>query len=116
MNYETYTTIITDLFESVKEEQRQSKEAWKFEDWDDYVHVTVDGSEHVIYYANAWDLVHYVRQHDFKLYTDCAEWLDELGMEFTSLDKHITMMAFQILKHEVMQKVEQRFKPIEEVA
>ena len=43
------------------------------DDWHDIAHELADGSQYVIYYGMAWDLVTMIRRCDFSLFNDAED-------------------------------------------
>ena len=73
-----------------------------YSDYNDYAHECVDGSEYVIYYSKAWDLVNLVRENDYSLYCDSQPWAFDSGTEFESLEHIITIVACSIIHNAIM--------------
>lgn len=110
MTYTDFTATVQNLFDAVKSE---ATEDWTFDEWFEMAHETIDSCAEVIYTANAWDLVSSIRANCFTLFTDAEQALDDLGMEFDDIDKHMTAMAYQILMIQVMGMVEASVYPEE---
>lgn len=110
MNYNEFKTITEELFKAVVME---SQDDWSFDDWFDTAHEIVESSAEVIYTANAWDLVSSIRMNSFSLFADAEQALDDLGVEFSDIDLHMTSMAYQILMNQVMGMIEVKFYPAE---
>lgn len=73
------------------------KEAWE-DDIGDYAHECADGSEYVIYYHRAWDLVELVRRYRTDLFYEGEEWaMDTFDPKHSSLDNLITSVAYGII-------------------
>jgi hypothetical protein len=72
----------------------------------DAIHDYVDGNAYVIYYASAWDLVHYARTHDYDVYIDAEDTFTELVDDIKGLDDVITQMAYWVLFELVRRDVE----------
>ena len=76
-------------------------------EYNDYAHECADGSEYVIYYSKAWDLVNLVRENDYSLYCDSQPW----AFDFESLEHIITSVACSIITNAIMDafnKLEQK--------
>jgi hypothetical protein len=69
-----------------------------YSDYNDYAHECADGSEYVIYYSKAWDLVNLVRENDYSLYCDSQPW----AFDFESLEHIITSVACSIITNAIM--------------
>ena len=70
-------------------------------DLHDAMHEYVDGSEYVIYYGKAWELVSVMRLTDYSTY-EAATMEEELEMaNFKSLDSYICYVAYNIVYHEL---------------
>lgn len=82
----------------------------------DALHDHVDGSAYVIYYSNAWDLVHYARTHDYDVYSDAEDTFTELVDDIASLDDVITQMAYWVLFEMVRRDVERLLEGVEVAA
>jgi hypothetical protein len=67
-------------------------------EYNDYAHECADGSEYVIYYSKAWDLVNLVRENDYSLYCDSQPW----AFDFESLEHIITSVACSIITNAIM--------------
>ena len=73
-------------------------EASGHEDATDYAHEAADGSEYVIYYHAAWELVELVRSYNSDLFYAGEEWaMDTFDPKHSSLDNLITSVAYGIL-------------------
>ena len=82
-------------------------EGTDYSDYNDYAHECADGSEYVIYYSKAWDLVNLVRENDYSLYCDSQPW----AFDFESLEHIITSVACSIITNAIMDafnKLEQK--------
>ena len=73
-----------------------------YSEYNDYAHECADGSEYVIYYSKAWDLVNLVRENDYSLYCDSQPWAFDSGTEFESLEHIITIVACSIIHNAIM--------------
>jgi hypothetical protein len=73
-------------------------EGTNYSDYNDYAHERADGSEYVIYYSKAWDLVNLVRENDYSLYCDSQPW----DFDFESLEHIITIVACSIIHNAIM--------------
>ena len=73
-------------------------EGTNYSDYNDYAHERADGSEYVIYYSKAWDLVNLVRENDYSLYCDSQPW----AFDFESLEHIITIVACSIIHNAIM--------------
>lgn len=66
--------------------------------FEDYLHQTADGSEYVIYYGKAWDLVNMIRLNDYDMYQDAQSVIyDSYGNEFLDLHRHMALMAYECI-------------------
>lgn len=73
-------------------------EASGHEDATDYAHEAADGSEYVIYYHAAWDLVELVRRYRTDLFCAGEEMaMDTFDPKHSSLDNLITSVAYGII-------------------
>ena len=77
-------------------------EGTDYSDYNDYAHECADGSEYVIYYSKAWDLVNMIRACDYSLYCDSETWAVDLGTELESLDHAIVMTAYAIIHNAII--------------
>ena len=73
-----------------------------YSDYNDYAHECADGSEYVIYYSKAWDLVNMIRACDYSLYCDSESWAFDLGTDLESLDQAIVMTAYGIIHNAII--------------
>ena len=73
-----------------------------YSDYNDYAHECADGSEYVIYYSKAWDLVNMIRSNDYSLYCDSESWAFDLGTDLESLDHAIVMTAYGIIHNAII--------------
>jgi len=79
------------------------------DDWHDIAHELADGSQYVIYYGMAWDLVTMMRQQDYSLY-DCAEDSSfNYGVEFESANQMMSLIAYEIIYQHIMLTLNNRF-------
>jgi hypothetical protein len=104
MNYDEYTTTMNSLIDSAYEELKRDDT----QELSDIVHEMVDGHQWVIYYAQAWDLVSFVRQFDFSEYSEAQEILEDIGEETTDLDTLMTKTAYWIIFNVVHGAVQER--------
>jgi hypothetical protein len=72
---------------------------------EDYAHACADGSEYVIYYGKAWDLVNLVRSANYDLFNEGAEYALELGTEGKDADETMSLIAYGIIYSAVLQAV-----------
>jgi len=77
------------------------------EDATDYAHEAADGSEYVIYYGKAWDLIDTVRSYNSDLYFEGESWALDLCTRHESLDSMITSVAYGIIFTAVLEAVVQ---------
>lgn len=69
-----------------------------YSDYNDYAHECADGSEYIIYYHRAWDLVELVKRYDSNLFYAGEEWaMDTFDPKHSSLDNLITSVAYGII-------------------
>ena len=73
-----------------------------YSDYNDYAHECADGSEYVIYYSKAWDLVNLIRADNYSLYCDSESWAFDLGTEFESLDHTVAIVAYGIIHNAII--------------
>lgn len=71
----------------------------------DYAHEAADGSEFVIYYSKAWDLVNLVRSANYDLFNEGAEYVLELDTEGKDADEAMSLIAYGIIHSAVLQAV-----------
>jgi hypothetical protein len=72
---------------------------------EDYAHEAADGSEYVIYYAKAWELVTLVRESNCDLYSEGAEHASDCRSESTDLDQQMVSVAYWIIFTAVLEAV-----------
>ena len=72
---------------------------------EDYAHEAADGSEYVIYYGKAWDLVDTVRSYNSDLYFEGESWALDLCTRHESLDSMVTSVAYGIIFTAVIEAV-----------
>lgn len=76
------------------------------EDATDYAHEVADGSEYVIYYHSAWELVEMVRAYNSDLFYASEEFaMDTFDFKHSSLDNLITSVAYGIIYTTVLEAV-----------
>ena len=80
-------------------------EASGHEDATDYAHEAADGSEYVIYYGKAWDLIDTVRSYNSDLFCEGESWALDLGERHESLDSMVTSVAYGIIFTAVVEAV-----------
>ena len=86
------------------------------DDWPDIAHELADGSQYVIYYGMAWDLVTMIRQQDYSLY-DCAEdSAFNYGVEFESANQMMALIAYEIIYQHIMLTLNNKFNKMEDAA
>ena len=112
MNHSEYVQTMNSLIDSVYDEFKRDDT----QELSDIVHETVDGHQWVIYYADAWDLVSFVRQFDFSEYSDAQNIVDDIGEETAYLDTLMTKMAYWIMYNNVYGAVYERLESEEEDA
>jgi hypothetical protein len=110
MNHSEYTETMHSLIDSVYEEVKRDET----QELSDIVHETVDGHQWVIYYAQAWDLVSFVRQFDFSEYVAAQDYLEDIGEGTTDLDTLMTQMAFWIMYNIIHGAVQERLEEEED--
>jgi hypothetical protein len=69
-----------------------------YSDYNDYAHECADGSEYVIYYSKAWELVNLIRAENYSLYCDSQPW----AFDFESLEHIMTIVACSIIHNAIM--------------
>ena len=104
MNYDEYTTTMDSLIDSAYEEFKRDDT----QELSDIVHEIADSSEYVIYFGKAWDLVSFVRLHDFDEYLEAQNILEGIGEFCHELDTLMTKMAYWIIFNVVLGSVEER--------
>lgn len=68
------------------------------DDFNDYAHECADGSEYVIYYHRAWDLVELVKRYRSDLFYAGEEFaMQTFDPKHSSLDRLITLVAYGII-------------------
>jgi hypothetical protein len=95
-------SLIDSVYEEFKRDDTQ--------ELSDIVHETVDGHQWVIYYADAWDLVSFVRQFDFSEYSEAKGIVDDIGENTADLDTLMTKMAYWIMYNNVYGAVHERLE------
>jgi hypothetical protein len=80
----------------------------------DSVITQIDGSEYVIYYAKAWDLVNEIRFRDQDLYLQASEMLEDCKEGRENLDELMSLTAHWILYTMVGDKAEEILNAKEE--
>jgi len=74
-------------------------------DAQDFAHEAADGSEYVIYYRKAWDMIDIVQSCNSELSFEGEEWAMGLGEKHESLDSVITSVAYGIVYIAVVEEV-----------
>lgn len=80
-------------------------EASGHEDAAEYAHEAADGSEYVIYYSKAWELVDTVRSYNIDLFCEGEEWGMGLDHRHSSLDGIVSSVAYGIIYTAVVEAV-----------
>jgi hypothetical protein len=106
MNYSEYTQTMNALVDSVYEELKRDDTL----ELSDIVHETIDGHSWVIYYADAFELVNFVRQFDFSEYDEAQYTVENVCEPTTDLDTLIMHMAFWIMYNVVYGAVQERLE------
>ena len=75
------------------------------EDCTDYAHEAADGSEYVLYYGKAWDLIDTVRSYNSDLFCDGEAWALDLGEKHESLDSMVTSIAYGIIYTALVEQI-----------
>jgi hypothetical protein len=104
MNHSEYTTTMKSLIDSVYEEFKRDDT----QELMDICHETADSSEYVIYFGKAWDLVSFVRLHDFDEYLEAQDILEDIGEFCHELDTLMTKMAYWLIFNIVHGAVQER--------
>jgi hypothetical protein len=71
------------------------------DDWCDIVHEYADGSQYVIYYGMAWELVNMVRRCDGALFDDAQLGLDGFG-DSQDINQMMTRLAYECIYQQLM--------------
>ena len=106
MNYDEYTTTMYSLIDSVYEEFKRDDT----QELSDIVHETVDGHQWVIYYAQALDLVSFVRRIDFDEYVEAQSILEDIGELTADLDTLASQLAYWIMYNNIYGAVQERLE------
>lgn len=83
-------------------------------DWDgdqdlhDFCHEQADGSEYVIYYGNAWQLVDLMRWHCRSTFDSAEDAAFNTGVEITSTDQLMTLLAYELIYQELSLAVQEK--------
>lgn len=72
---------------------------------EDFAHEVTDGSEYVIYYAKAWEIVSIVRDANYDLYSEGSEHASDCQGDYSDLDTQMASVAYWIIFTSVMQAV-----------
>ncbi len=72
------------------------------DDWSDIVHEHADGSQYVIYYGMAWELVNMVRKYDYALFEDAQQGLYGLELECSEVNKAMSILAYEVIYQQLM--------------
>lgn len=82
-------------------------------DWDgeqdlhDFCHEQADGSEYVIYYGKAWQLVDMIRWNDRSIFDAAEDAAFNHGTTFESADQMMTLIAYEIIYQELSLAVQE---------
>lgn len=71
----------------------------------DYAHECADGSQWAIYYGHAWNLVNAARLVRHSDLEQAESDIEEIGFEFESLDKTMTLLAYQLTYSEIVNQI-----------
>jgi hypothetical protein len=72
----------------------------------DFCYEQAEGSEYVIYYGKAWDLVNMIRCSDYNLLDDA-----ELAIEhvpFENINQTMSLLAYEIIYQQLLLAVEEK--------
>jgi hypothetical protein len=86
----------TEFEADIIEMASQLKSEYDLADALDHVHETVDGLENVIYYFQAWEFVHMIRNENFSLYMAAQDMFEDMCSEFVHMDQTMCLMAYCI--------------------
>jgi hypothetical protein len=81
-------------------------------DWDgvqdlhDFCHEQADGSEYVIYYSKAWDLVNLIRWSDRSILDDAELAIENIQVG-DSLDSIMCLLAYEIIYQQLSLAVQE---------
>lgn len=64
----------------------------------DRIHEIADGSQYVIYYSKAWDLVNMIREYDHELFLRAAEELQDYALDDGDINTQITFMSYFLIR------------------
>ena len=78
------------------------------QDPSEYAHECADGSQWAIYYGRAWDLVSAVRLVRHRELDQAESDLEDLGFSFESLDKTMTLLAYQLTYNEILTQIQKQ--------
>ena len=78
-------------------------------DWHDIAHELADGSQYVIYYGMAWDLVTMMRHADSALFNDAEDSAFDYGIEFKSANHMMTLIAYELIYQHIMLTLNDKF-------
>ena len=93
MNIKEYSNIYNGLVDDVLAEQPET-----FDDAMELLHQFVDGSQYVIYYAKAWEMVKYLRDNEPCMLQEYESLAADVGTEaFESLNHYCTVIAYWAL-------------------
>lgn len=87
-------------------------------DWDgeqdlhNFCHEQADGSEHVIYYGNAWQLVDLIRWNARHIFDSAEMGAFDIGVEITSSDQLMTLIAYEIIYQELSLAVQEKMEAL----
>lgn len=112
MNHSEYVQTMKALIDSVYDEFKRDDT----QELSDIVHETVDGHQWVIYYAQALDLVSFVRRIDFDEYAEAQSILEDIGELTADLDTLASQLAYWIMYNNVYGAVQERLEAEEEAS
>lgn len=78
------------------------------QDPSEYAHECADGSQWAIYYGHAHELVNAARLLHPRDLDQAESDLEDLGFEFESLDKTMTLLAYQLTYSEIMNQINEQ--------
>ena len=85
-------------------------------DWYDIAHELAEGSQYVIYYGMAWDLVTMIRRCDFSLFDSAEDASFTHGIEFESANQLMTTIAYELIYQRIMLTLNDRCNKLEDAA
>jgi hypothetical protein len=79
-----------------------------YEDFSDYCHECADGSEYVIYYGNAWELVNMIRMSDYSILEDAQFAMSDFDIKESSINSIMSLLAYECIYQQLSLAIQEK--------